>query len=580
MPMKALVIEDIAEVLPLSLESFPGVIIRHDACQMAVDHALKLRIANATHTAAVHAMALSRVTDTQACASDQHILIFLQRLFEEDIRSGLVPAVADAAEVDRVWKDWSHRLAHPFFGLSTFFITQNAYAKLRLRLMPSVLAALSQRRMPSEAMVVAFVSLLTFIRPCAPGSGEFLTGRLDSVEGGAAPGAEEYASGLEVDYAKGIYTFRNSEGSQILTCSPGKDELLECLTAAGLPMHDPLAKAFLQNVVQSFSRVSAGGKTCMGLLREIASGPRGLMEADVREAVLEEVRTVEVIDLHTHLFPPSHGDLMLWGIDALLTYHYLVAEYFVTVPATQMTPEAFFSMTAKAQAEAVWQHLFVDRLPVSEAARGVVTTLSMLGLHHLVARRDLSAIRDWFDRQDPEEYCERAFHQAGVRYAVMTNIPFLFAEASHWRPIKKKYGKRFKSALRVDQLLAGDWPTIKACLKAESLPETNDGLRQYLISWVDTMQPEYFMVRQTHLHTHSSMLTHSSFTPIQASTPLGFKPNSLLTEVLLPLAEELSLPLAIKVGAHRGSESVPFTFPPPYPPACFDCPCSLPFFPQ
>jgi hypothetical protein len=41
---------------------------------------------------------------------------------------------------------------------------------------------------------------------------------------------------------------------------------------------------------------------------------------------------VEVIDLHTHLFPPSHGPLMLWGIDELLTYHYLVAEFFQTAP--------------------------------------------------------------------------------------------------------------------------------------------------------------------------------------------------------------------------------------------------------
>jgi hypothetical protein len=26
---------------------------------------------------------------------------------------------------------------------------------------------------------------------------------------------------------------------------------------------------------------------------------------------------VEVVDLHTHLFPPTHGALMLWGIDDL-----------------------------------------------------------------------------------------------------------------------------------------------------------------------------------------------------------------------------------------------------------------------
>lgn len=41
---------------------------------------------------------------------------------------------------------------------------------------------------------------------------------------------------------------------------------------------------------------------------------------------------VQVVDLHTHLFPPSHGRLMLWGIDELLTYHYLIAEFFQTAP--------------------------------------------------------------------------------------------------------------------------------------------------------------------------------------------------------------------------------------------------------
>ena len=36
--------------------------------------------------------------------------------------------------------------------------------------------------------------------------------------------------------------------------------------------------------------------------------------------VTAEVESVQVIDLHTHLLPPSHGPLCLWGIDELLTY--------------------------------------------------------------------------------------------------------------------------------------------------------------------------------------------------------------------------------------------------------------------
>ncbi len=36
--------------------------------------------------------------------------------------------------------------------------------------------------------------------------------------------------------------------------------------------------------------------------------------------VRAEVQGALVIDLHTHLLPPSHGALCLWGIDELLTY--------------------------------------------------------------------------------------------------------------------------------------------------------------------------------------------------------------------------------------------------------------------
>jgi hypothetical protein len=40
----------------------------------------------------------------------------------------------------------------------------------------------------------------------------------------------------------------------------------------------------------------------------------------IRAVVFSEVASVSAIDLHTHLLPPSHGALCLWGIDELLTY--------------------------------------------------------------------------------------------------------------------------------------------------------------------------------------------------------------------------------------------------------------------
>jgi hypothetical protein len=52
----------------------------------------------------------------------------------------------------------------------------------------------------------------------------------------------------------------------------------------------------------------------------------GLMDLPVTagsglaELVASEVAAASVIDVHTHLLPPSHGALCLWGIDELLTY--------------------------------------------------------------------------------------------------------------------------------------------------------------------------------------------------------------------------------------------------------------------
>jgi len=43
-------------------------------------------------------------------------------------------------------------------------------------------------------------------------------------------------------------------------------------------------------------------------------------EDSAADVVVSEVASTRVIDLHTHLLPPSHGALCLWGIDELLTY--------------------------------------------------------------------------------------------------------------------------------------------------------------------------------------------------------------------------------------------------------------------
>ncbi|KAF1774554.1 Metal-dependent hydrolase [Phytophthora cactorum] len=188
---------------------------------------------------------------------------------------------------------------------------------------------------------------------------------------------------------------------------------------------------------------------------------------------------------------------MLWGINELLTYHYLVAEFLQTAA---MQVEEFNSYSKEQQADLIWQHLFVDRSPVSEACRGVLTTLHLLGLDHLVAKRDLAAIQEWFKQQDPDEYVDTVFRLSGLKYAVMTNIPFEPEEARHWlgdpatnTPPPAWSRKYFRSALRVDQVLLGDWASIAPTLDVFKLPHTLAGVRTLLEKWIDIMKPEYFM---------------------------------------------------------------------------------------
>ena len=48
----------------------------------------------------------------------------------------------------------------------------------------------------------------------------------------------------------------------------------------------------------------------------------------ISAAVGRYVRETSVYDIHTHLYDPAFGELLLWGIDDQLVYHYLVAEAF------------------------------------------------------------------------------------------------------------------------------------------------------------------------------------------------------------------------------------------------------------
>lgn len=175
---------------------------------------------------------------------------------------------------------------------------------------------------------------------------------------------------------------------------------------------------------------------------------------------------------------------------------------------------------------------------MSEACRGVLTCFKAFGLEALVKRKDLSAIREWFDAQNPQQHIKRVFELAGVRYAVMTNIPFDDEERSQWiSSMSHDAPDLLRSALRIDPLFA--WDSACAVLQAAGHSCDVHGAQKYLEHWAQVMQPEYLMA------SFSYALKFPDEEPYSAGW--------MLQHVVMPVARKLSLPFAIKCGTRRGA---------------------------
>jgi hypothetical protein len=263
------------------------------------------------------------------------------------------------------------------------------------------------------------------------------------------------------------------------------------------------------------------------------------LDKTVRQAVAE----VTITDIHTHLFPPSHGELLLWGVDELLTYHYLVAELFTLAPR-ELTPERFWKLSKTEQADLVWQHVFLRHGALSEAARGAVTTLNNLSLD--VAGRNLDGVRRWFAQQNVEDYLVRVFELAGIDYAVMTNDPFKAEEVAHWHANRPGHDL-LKPALRIDSLVV-NWPVAAETMRAAGYethpqlePDSFDEARsfsearRFLADWARRIKPLYMAMSL----------------PPEFRYPTEELYGRVYRNVILPTARDLHLPIAMMIGVRK-----------------------------
>jgi hypothetical protein len=266
-----------------------------------------------------------------------------------------------------------------------------------------------------------------------------------------------------------------------------------------------------------------------------SSDGQQLPEDQIFSTVEHALSTTPFIDIHTHLYPPSFGKLGLWGIDELLTYHYLEAELF---RSSSITPEQYWALTKRERADAIWRALFVENTPISEATRGVIAVLKAFQLS--TDRPDLSEARDFFKSQTIDAHIQKVLKMAGVSLVVMTNDPLDPEEGPLWLNGVASH-TQFRAVLRLDrilctwpahwQMLAGQGYRVDEQVSRRSAAE----VRRFLLDWHARMQPVYMAVSLTDTFAY----------------PQETAGNILLKEAVLPACRELGIPLSLMIGVRR-----------------------------
>lgn len=256
----------------------------------------------------------------------------------------------------------------------------------------------------------------------------------------------------------------------------------------------------------------------------------------IETMVRREMDRARLVDVHTHLYDPAIGRILLWGIDELLTYHYLVAETFRCLP--NLPYRTFWKMPKVQQADLVWRELFVKRSPVSEATRGVLTVLQRLELDANVSTP--APLRRYFAGKTARGYADQVLKLAGIRHLYMTNDPLDPLERPAWtRGFERD--PRFRASLRLDSALA-KWPEPVPKLRAlgydveEALSgQTMAALRKYLGDWCRRMRARYLAIS----------LPPTFQYPENSPLIMCFK------HAVLPVARERGIPLALMIGVKK-----------------------------
>jgi hypothetical protein len=284
------------------------------------------------------------------------------------------------------------------------------------------------------------------------------------------------------------------------------------------------------------------------------------MAQQLKEMMRDALAAQPIVDMHTHLYPPTFGTpdpnstgrtdpngMMLWGVDELVTYHYLIAEVYRVVPPSKLPYEQFWKMPKSAQADHIWKHLFIERTPVSEACRGVLTSMKRLGLDP--AAKNLRDARKWSAEQDPSKQIDRVMELSNVKSITMTNPVFDDNERERWlKDSKLGSDPRFTAVLRIDPMLR-DWPHASRLLgewgyaveeAAQPDPASMEAARKFLRDWIDRQRAIYLAVS----------LPPEWRYPADQNDSIARAGQTILEQVVLPVCAERNVPFAMMIGSN------------------------------
>ncbi len=201
-------------------------------------------------------------------------------------------------------------------------------------------------------------------------------------------------------------------------------------------------------------------------------------------------------------------------------------------------------MSKSEQADHIWKHLFVERTPLSEACRGVLTALTKLGLDP--GDKNLGRMREWFEGQSPSGYIDKVMELSNVESITMTNPVFDDNERTRWlRDPSALADPRFKAVLRIDPMLR-DYPAAAVKMSAWGYAagylvndKTVEESRRFLNDWIDRQKAIYLAVS----------LPPEFRYPVESTDAVARAGQAMLDKVVLPVCAERKLPFAMMIGS-------------------------------